>query len=302
MLENFQLVAILKTTGGQTRLLQIPLHQGLQDKLAESWQVQHDDFVNNVHEIDFDAGYTLEEHERFRLREYELPEWIIEENSQTVRDLDPISAHEDLMGSIKGLAAFARNEQGEEIILFQNFSPSHVIRPGRFLFLQNNTYETAQHPGITLDSKLSALYLSVDRKLLFNNLRTVNTFLPLAEFYKESSEQEIHEILSHDLLAPEDSGALSRGANQWFRKRFAMLRDSGILDQYSAQQIVDHSTGYELDIELDGDKIVFPSDKAAAKRLLQFLNEEIFRGAITETLYETNSKRQADPTSESPSA
>ena len=31
-----------------------------------------------------------------------------------------------------------------------------------------------------------------------------------------------------------------------------------------------------------------------AKKLLQFLNEELFRGAITETLYETNSKREAD--------
>ena len=41
-------------------------------------------------------------------------------------------------------------------------------------------------------------------------------------------------------------------------------------------------------------KIVFPSDKSAVKKILQFLNEELFRGAITETLYETNSKRQAD--------
>lgn len=73
-----------------------------------------------------------------------------------------------------------------------------------------------------------------------------------------------------------------------------MLRDSGILDHYTAQQIVEDSDGYDVDIELDGDRIVFPAEKAAAKRLLQFLNEELFRGAITETLYETNSKREAD--------
>ena len=40
------------------------------------------------------------------------------------------------------------------------------------------------------------------------------------------------------------------------------------------------------------DKIVFPTDKSESKKLLQFFNEE--RGAITDTLYETNSKRKAD--------
>ena len=34
--------------------------------------------------------------------------------------------------------------------------------------------------------------------------------------------------------------------------------------------------------------------KGFSKTGLQFLNEELFRGAITETLYETNSKREAD--------
>lgn len=294
MLENFQLTAILVTTGGQSQLLRFPLHQELQNTLAESWQTQYDEFVNDVDVIDFDAGYNPEKHERFRLLDYELPDGLAKKNSQTVQDLDPISDREELLGYIKGIAAFARNEQGEEVTLFQNFSRSHVIRPGRFLFLQNDTYKTAQHPGLTLDSKLSALYLSADRKLLFSNFRTVNTFLPLAEFYQEASENQIREVLNHDRLAPEEPDKLSVEANQWFRKRFAMLRDSRILDLYTAQQIADHSTGYEIDIKLDGDRIVFPSEKTAAKRLLQFLNEEIFRGAITETLYETNSKRESD--------
>ena len=84
------------------------------------------------------------------------------------------------------------------------------------------------------------------------------------------------------------------GANQWDRKRFAMLRDSDVLDQYSAGQIRERSTRYDVDIHVSEDKIIFPSEKPEAKKVLQFLNEEIFRGAITENLYETNSKRQAD--------
>jgi len=134
----------------------------------------------------------------------------------------------------------------------------------------------------------------MDSKLLFHNFRSVNTFLPLADFYEEASEQQIKEVLGHRLLAPEDADALATDSNQWFRKRFAMLRDSGILDTYSARQIEARSKGYDVEIKVSKGRIVFPADRPAAKKLLQFLNEELFRGAITETLYETNSKREAD--------
>lgn len=293
MLKNLQLVAIIKK-GRQSQLLQIPLHQALQDALSENWQVQYEAFAEGIHEIEFDAGYMPEEHERFRLKKYELPDWLSSESSQSVPDLDSINKHEDLIESVKGIVAFAGNKEGEELMLFQNFSRSRVILPGRFLFLQKDTYKSTQRPGFTLDGKLSAVYFRAQHKLLFHNFRTTNTFLPLADYYKEASEQEIREILNHGRLAPDNLEASAVGANQWFRKRFALLKDSGVLDKYTAKQIKAHSKGYEVDVQLKGNKVVFPEDKVAAKRLLQFLNEEIFRGAITETLYETNSKRTAD--------
>lgn len=292
MLENFQLTAIVKQGGGM-RLLRIPLHQALQDGLADSWDEQREAFVGEIDEIDFNAGYQLEAHERFVLPDFALPAWLATKDSQSVADLDAITNDDSLLDTTKGIAAFARKD-GAEIILFQNFNRSHVIRPGRFLFLENNTYGSAERPGLTLDNKLSAIYRPGDQALLFHNFRTVNTFLPLAGFYEEASEQEIRDVLGHELLQPEDEGALAVNANQWFRKRFAMLRDSGVLDNYTAEQIRDHSEGYEVDVHIDDGKIVFPAEKRGAKRLLQFLNEEIFRGAITETLYETNSKREAD--------
>lgn len=293
MLDNFQLAAIVKK-GGQTKLYEIPLHQALQNTLAENWQGHYKAFMDNIHEIDFDPGYNPEEHEQFRLSNYDLPDWLSSESSLTVTNLDSISKHEDLIESIKGIVAFARHDQGEELMLFQNFSRSHVIKPGRFLFLQKNTYESTERPGLTLDGKLSALYLLAQGKLLFHNFRITNTFLPLSDFYKEASEQEILEVLNHSRLAPEDPEGLAVGANQWFRKRFAMLKDSKILDAYSAKMIKTHSKGYEVEVQLKGNKIIFPADKTAAKRLLQFLNEELYRGPITKTLFETNSKREAD--------
>lgn len=293
MFEDFQLAAIIKQ-GGSTRLLRIPLHQGLQNTLAESWQEQYEAFVNEIDEIDFNAGYQPESHERFRLRDYALPDFLAGEDRQSVPDLDAITMDDALLDATKGLVAFISTDEGQELVLFQNFSVSHVIPPGRFLFLQNDTYETARRAGLTLDQKLSAVYSAEEAKLLFHNFRTVNSFLPLFAFYKEASEDEIREVLGHDLLAPEDADELAVGANQWFRKRFAMLRDSGVLDEYSATQIQRRSGDYDVDIHIANGRLVFPAAKPAAKKLLQFLHEELFRGAITETLYETNSKREAD--------
>ncbi|MCO5096941.1 MAG: hypothetical protein M9884_05640 [Rhodocyclaceae bacterium] len=293
MLENFQLAVIIGR-GAKTQLLRVPLHQALQDSLAVSWQEQFDAFIAVAHEIDFDPGYLPESDERFRLKDYVLPDWLKDENSQTIQNLDSIGEHEELMESIKGVVGFARDDHGDEVILFQNFSRSHVISPGRFLFLQNNTYKSTSSTGLTLDHKLGALFRTNQSVLLFHNFRMTNSFLPLADYFEEASEQEIRAVLDHELLVPEDPDALAVDAPQWFRKRFAMLKNSGILDEYTAQQIADHSAGYEVAVQLNGDRIIFPADKAAAKRLLQFLNEELFRGAITETLYETNSKREAD--------
>ena len=293
MLRNFQLAAITKC-GSEFGLMEVPLHRNLQQSLSENWHSQYESFTTDKEEIDFDAGYMPEAHENFTLPDYELPEWLADEDSTTISSLDSISEDPETLKTITGLAAFATQEDGQEIVLFQNFSRSHVIQPGSYLLLRNDTFESSSSPTLTLDNKLTAVFYPQESKLIFHNFRTVNTFLPLADFYEDASGEEIRHVLSHDMFLVEDADALATGANQWFRKRFAMLRDSELLDNYSADDIVEHSEGYEVDIELREGKIVFPADTAPAKKLLQFLNEEIFRGAITETLFETNSKREAD--------
>ncbi len=293
MFDDFQLAALVKAEE-QWRLLQIPLHQDLQDSLAASWHQQYEAFTAGNDEIAFEAGYTPEDHERFRIKGYELPEWLQAGVGGQVPNLVSINKHESLMGSIKAIIAFARNVQGDGLMLAQSFSRSHVIQPGHFLFLQNDTYDTPKHTGLTLGARLAAVYNVKTRKLLFENFRNTNAFLPLIDFIAEASDHDIREVLNHPLLKPQDIEATTTAANQWFRKRFAMLKASKILDQYKAVQLVKRSKGYQVDLKVEKGRIVFPSNKHAAKRLLQFLNEEIFRGAITEKLYETNSKRETD--------
>ena len=72
-----------------------------------------------------------------------------------------------------------------------------------------------------------------------------------------------------------------------------MLKDSDVLNTYTVSDIQQCSRGHTVSVRVSNGRIVFPADKAEAKRLLQFLNEELYLGPITETLYQTNSKREA---------
>ena len=290
MLNNFQLAAIVRQ-GSISRVQRIPLLQELQTGLAKLWEIQRSDFEDGKEEISFSWGYELEQHEQFQMVGYELPSWLAGVNSQTILDLDILDKQATEQNSIRGIVAIAQDDLREDMMLFQNFTRSRVIKPGYFLFLAHNTYKGVEHPGLTLDNKLSAVFQPVHRKLLFNNLRTVNSFIPLSDYYREATESEIRKVLSHELLAAEDPDKSIADINQWSRKRFAMLKESGVLDRYTAEQIKDQSKGHSVFIKVLCNKVVFPADKAEAKRVLQFLNEELYLGPITDTPYETNSKR-----------
>lgn len=293
MLTNFQLVVVVKK-GTQRQLLHVSLAQALQKALADDWQTQLDAFLSHATLLPFDAGYTPEAHECFVLDGFVAPDWLSQTTSTNVGNLGELGKNEAIIDNVAAVAALARDSNGDEIVLFQSFSRSHVIQPGGVLFLSGNTYETAKSRGLRLGNRVCAVWRRAEGQLLFSNFRTVNAFLPLGDHYEEASEHQIREVLAHPILEVEDVDRLVKDANQWSRRRFAMLRDSKVLDNYSPKEIRNKSKGYGLDVTVRRGKIAFPADPPAAKKLLQFLNEELYKGPITDTLFETNSKREAD--------
>ena len=296
MIENLQLGAYVKD-GRESSLLRIPITDEVQVSLSQLWSNQYDRFTNSVEEVAFDPGYTPNDDERFVLNDFVLPEFM-QENREAFARVESIGNNPEVLQKIRAIIGLAVDADGRELRLFQKFSRSHVVRPGRFLLMQNDTFETMESPCLTLGDRLDVVYHVDTSKLLFSNFRTANTMLPLMDQYSEASEQEIRDILQHRRIRIDNPDALAVGASQWFKTRFSMLRDSTILDDFSPTYIKNHADGFGLNIETEGtgnsERIVFPEDKTQAKKLLQFLNEEIYKGPITDTLYETNSKREAD--------
>lgn len=292
MFDDFQLVAIVRN-GAERLCLSIPLHQELQDQLNANWYEQYLALVGGHEQIEFDPAYQIGDDEAWRISDYQLPEWIEGLTRERVGDLPSVGRGDPgVEERIKAVAALALRGR-QELLLFQSFTPSHVIRPGRFLFLRHDTYHTSNHPGLALSDRLTAVYERRPRRLVFESFSRTNAFLSLADYFREASEEGIREILGHARLAPESIDALAVRPSLWFRRRFALLGASGVLDRFTAHQIRNRSEGFPVTVVVTGNRVVFPANKRDAKRLLQFLNEELFRGAITEDLYETNSKRPA---------
>ena len=291
MISDFFLVAIVRNRNRST-LFRIPIHQSLQDHMKDTWNSKYESFIGEYDEVDYMAGYRIKRHQCFRFLNFDLPMWLKQYNSRTAITVDEIGKDPEVYNLIQGTIAFTRNHHEDELMLFQDFSRSKVIGPGRFLHLDGDAFRIAELPGVLLDRHLSAVYSFKDRKILFRDFRGVNSFLPISDFYKKVSEREIRAILQHDRLATEDPDKWALGANHWFRTRFILLRSSGILDRYSAAEIKSRSIGYNVSITILNDRIVFPTDNDSARKLLQFLNEEILKGPITDTIYETNYNRK----------
>lgn len=297
MFKHFLLTGLFNL-GDDVELHTIQLHETLQADLSANWHEQYVEFMSDIEEVEFDPAYAPEDGEKFVLKDFELPGGLNGEDSETALSLPVLRRSEVGITAFHALVAFARVDKIGDVILFQRFVRSRLIEPGRYLFL-SDTQRPVKAPILVLDTKLAAVYFKRTKKLLFSNFRNTNAFLPLQDYYQEASEEDILKVLSHKKLAPEDAEATAQLANQWARKRFALLRDSKILENHTVKKIVDRSMALGIKIETKGPKgaeqIVFPSDKRGTKLLLQCLVEQIFRGHITDRLLETNSTREAKP-------
>jgi hypothetical protein len=291
MIGDLQLAAVV-VQATTRRLARVPITRQLQQQLDQDWSSQLQAFSDDVEEIEFDPGFTPDDDQRFVVRDFPIPDWLEPHNTRSVANLEPLDRDGEQLDQIKGILGFAQLD-GEEVVLLQNFSRSHIIKPGSFLFLERGVFQSAPQAGLTLGDRLTAVLYASERRLVFCNFRSTNVILPLMDLYREASEEEIRDVLGHTLLAPEDVESTVANPSQWFRKRFTMLRSSTVLNEYTARGLKIRGQKVGVEVRLQGGKVVFPADKAAAKKLLQFFCEELFRGPITERLFATNSKREA---------
>lgn len=83
-------------------------------------------------------------------------------------------------------------------------------------------------------------------------------------------------------------------ANSWVRRKIALINDSGVLNKYKAKDIKKLAKKHSnIDLKVEDEKIVFPTDANEIKILLSFLDEEAYLGPFSKETFLSTSKRKA---------
>lgn len=273
----------------------VPIEGDLQQSVSEELDTQAEHLVPDDAEIiPYEPGYTPDI-EVFRLADYPLPDYV--EAALATPDALPILDDQELSeGRVKSLFGVELAAgTGSRSVVFQNFNAGQVLRRGIFhLFLDRNTFQKSDRTGLKVGNKVSAVLRDGD--LLFQSEHLVRRYLELDPFFRDATDDEITELLSHPALAPTDRQEFIDTADRWMRRKTTSIRERGILDAVPVSRIVQTGRDFDLEVEVervDGkDRIVIPQEKKEIKRLLRLLDDDLLESGLTDARYQVSSKRK----------
>ena len=296
MFKDFHLVAIINGENG-VELQAIPFHRRWHSNLSADWYQQYDTFIRKD-EQQFSASWKLGKDEYFVIHDHELSENFTEINIGHFINVEMVNLNVNLIDSITGIVACVMDQNNNQIMLFQRFMKSQVFKPGTYYstgFTREDAFVGETDDMLTFRNKLTAVYYIENKTLLVDSIYNAKAFLPsLSKYYNEASDDMIRDTLSHRLIECEDREKVVDVANQTIRRQFAMIEESGILDRFSAIYIQEKAAEGNVEIWVQNDKIVFPTDNKSIKAVLVCLCDGLVRSLLTDEVYETNSKKKVD--------
>ena len=246
--------------------------------------------------VEFDGKYTPDPDggEYLFIDSFLLPEEISSaiQNPQALEALAPES---DEIPKIKALFVGVHskvNGVDTYTAAFQKFKSDQYISAQKIhLFLSGDTFVADKRIGLTVGKHIDCLF--IDGKLQFTSFFIARQIFDLSEYYREATNSDIIDFIGNEAISMDDSEDFSTEANSWERRKIASIMDSGILKDFTATKIksIAKQTGIELSVK--DKKIVIPTDKKERRIVLGFLDEEVYKGAFSQTIYQTNSKRKA---------
>ncbi|MDR3633481.1 MAG: hypothetical protein P4L84_06575 [Isosphaeraceae bacterium] len=270
--------------------------QSLQAELFSLFDEQAKEFMaNEPKRIDFDPRYSIDDDDEiFAIKCFKLPGSLSTaiENPIPVEQFLPSQAP---VGSTKAiLCSFTPKGAAKPTIYFQRTSRSKWVDHRKLLFIEGDTFTKVRNRGLMLESSLAAIYDG--DALFFRSYRTVNSFLSLADYFNQATDEDIAAVIEQNKVQVDDRETLLKMCDTQVRKMFSYIQAAKVLSDVGARTIANRAEKYGLEIKtkrIDGkDVIELPSEKKTLKLFLSFLCERLYEGPLTGKHYQTNSNRQ----------
>lgn len=235
--------------------------------------------------IQFDGRYVIRDDENeISFIELTLPEAFndIPDNQQGITSLDVEN------DEIKSLIWYH-----EGSLLFQMFTSGNLLQSKYVVrFLQEeHTFNRLTEKAFIINNKIQAIHK--DGKLYFKSFPSASKIFDLSAYMVEATTTEVNDFGNKDNVDI-DVNWLSAHANNKTRRLIKMISTSGTLDTFMGMDARKRSKiakSVNVDINIHDGKLVLPSSVSKVNKILEFLNEDVYKGLITEIIFRTNSKR-----------
>jgi|SRR5690625_1099636 len=258
------------------------LNEDVQRELSQSIRNSYKDFDYEF--IDFDGSYKPDKDEAFVIQGFELAESIKKCGN------DPIG--QDLFRDKQSdLIALFTYIESEDAYVFQNIKRNQIFtRSGLSIFLDKDTFKKMDSLAISINSEIDCVYKN--NNLYFKSYWTARQILDLRDHYKIATDKDLDEFIANDSIQVLCNDTFNSNADAWVRRKISLIQDSGTLETFQPRKIKEIAADYSVDVQLSENKIIVPNEKREVKKLLKFLDENIYKGPLTDETYETNSKRE----------
>lgn len=277
-----------------SRVLRFPLSNEVSAEVDAVFQTQFQAFMNGIEQtIPFDGRYTPDPGELLAIENFQDVDGMLDAVANPL-GVDQFVPQAHPLESIKALFSGVQMDNGAWRVLIQCFENRRLIATKGFtLFYSGNTFQKMTDAGLALDTKLLAVLEGTSLK--FQSFHFLRRALDVSEHFNEATQEEMQAFAGHEKLHVDNLQQFLNGANTVIRRKIALIKQSGVLENFTTEQIVGTAQTFNVQIQTTGDgKIVLPTNPTQLRRLLRFLDEDYYESPLSQTRFLSNSKRVAD--------
>ena len=180
---------------------------------------------------------------------------------------------------------------------FQAFNKKNMLQ--RKMVLQicgDNAYSKMNNSAFIVDDKVHAIY--ENGKLYFQSYTLANQIFSLIDFVTEATNGEIDSFGNIAGISV-DANVVKDIANVKTRRLVKLLSSTNNIATFIGKSAKTRTSllkqyGIKAQINANNELELPTNNVADLNRALEFLNEDIFKGVITNSLYRSNSKKKDD--------
>ena len=275
------------------RIVRFPLTADLQTEVETVFAEQLQAFEADIVEtIPFDGRYKPDQGELLVIEDFVDVDGLQDAVANPL-NYEPFDPALHTFDAVKALFTGATAD-GATRVLVQCFERRRLIaNRGLAMFFSGDTFRKMSDAGLTLDTRLLAVLEGTALK--FQSFHFLRRVFDVSEHYKEATSEEVSAFATHAKLSVENVDTFAGSAGQLVRKKIGLILQSGVLDNFTTEQLVASAQSFNVAIATGPDgRIVLPTNKTELRRLLRFLDEDYYESALSQTRYISNSKRIAD--------